>query len=281
MSDAKFTVDGSPFADGGADVAEGATVRLQLEDSPASDIDSCVYSVFAQSKGAPDLVLSNGGVADPATAEVTYVQPAGVHWYGIRCQTNGGAAIKVAGKDDFTQNTKERIVGVRSPLLSLRKILAGESTQYEPEGWGGAVDELVDALESVATAATPMFSFGAINSTTAAAAQNIPHGVGAATLTNLSIGAFAARDFLLATLEYFFIGDAANVAGQTVTIGVYVDGVLIPGASVAGVATTAGVHQGEVPFTPFFVGKRKTVTVRITPSALLTNALSLVQAAVG
>lgn len=148
-SGARFKINTSLSADAGYDTSESTTLDLQLEASPALDVNTCRYSLLIASDGAPTPTFTNGGVASPATSVVQVTLGAGSHSYAIQCQTNGGVAVKDAnGKDDRTVNTFVRIVSVRN-TAGLRKIIVAEQYQYDPVfGWTNVINELVDAVNS-------------------------------------------------------------------------------------------------------------------------------------
>lgn len=152
MSSAKFKIGGTAFATAGYDATAAQVVDLQLEASPASDITSCVYSVVQKTKGAAAPVFNpSNGVAATPTSVVTITMPAsGFESYEVQCQTNGGAAVVGAtGRlDDFSVNTKSRIIAVRGPVTGVRKIIPAESTEYSSSGWTDAQNEEAAALES-------------------------------------------------------------------------------------------------------------------------------------
>jgi hypothetical protein len=151
MSSAKFKIGSSVFAAGGYDIAAGASVNLQLEDQPATDVTSCVYSVGTRSHGAPDPTFASAGVASPPGAAVAFTAPgSGIHSYEIRCVTNGGAAVKRPdGTDDYSVNNKSRIISIRGTASLQRKMVPAESIQYSPESWTVTQNEMVDAMEGV------------------------------------------------------------------------------------------------------------------------------------
>ena len=160
MSDAKFKIAGTAFSTAGYDATAGQVVDLQLEASPASDITSCVYSVVQKTKGAATPVFNpSSGIAATPTSVVTITMPAsGFESYEVQCQTNGGAAVVGAtGRlDDFSVNTKSRIIAVRGVVSGVRKITPAESTQYSPSGWTEAQNDEAARIEL--TAATPAFA---------------------------------------------------------------------------------------------------------------------------
>lgn len=158
MSSANFTCNGSPSSARGYVATAGAALALQLEDQPALDVQSCVYSIVGRSKGAPALTLPNGGIPSTPAAALTVpampARPLGRHAYAyrIRCQINGGKAVPGAsGKPDWTVTTKDRIVVVRSAVADVRKVVPGETQEFDPtNGWTDLLNDLADAVEDVA-----------------------------------------------------------------------------------------------------------------------------------
>lgn len=152
-SGAKFKIGTSPSSDRGYDGAASQTLSFQLEASPALDVRSCTYELLLLTKNGPALTLSSGGVATPPTAAVTCALPSGadVYAFAVRCQTNGGEAIILQdGTKDYSVNTFERIVVVRSTLTGLRKIIVGETLEYDPAfGWTEAINEMIDVIETL------------------------------------------------------------------------------------------------------------------------------------
>jgi hypothetical protein len=156
VSSAKFKIirgsTPSPFTDCGFDGASGETLHLQLEDSVASDVRSCVYSIFKASPGAGTApVLAASGIASPPTAAVDITLPAtptgGVCWI-IQCQTNNGEAVKVNGRDDYTVNTRRRLIAQKD-ALGLSPIIAGETTEYNAtDGWCIRLKAATDVVAS-------------------------------------------------------------------------------------------------------------------------------------
>lgn len=139
----------SPSTDRGCDAEAGDTLIFQLEASPALDVRSCTYQIRLPTKGAPSIALSSSGVASPPTAGITSTMPSGVYSFVVLCQTNGGAPVKVNGRDDYTVNTFERIVSVRS-VAGLRKPIIGETLEYDPIfGWMAMLAETVDAIDTL------------------------------------------------------------------------------------------------------------------------------------
>lgn len=129
--------------------------------------------------------------------------------------------------------------------------------------------------------------FSAQSSLVNAAAQFVPQG---AALTALAGTAGAGNGItvmavnrIISRMRAQFIGNAANVAGQTVTIILLLDGVAIAGATSGALATTAGLKtSGVVEFTaPITLTDGQRLTCTLTPSAGLTAAVTDVDVAVG
>lgn len=125
--------------------------------------------------------------------------------------------------------------------------------------------------------------FGAVAGLTNAAAQNVPPGTGAQTSLTSTAGIIVSRPGVTLTrMRVRFVGDAANVAGQTLTFQLLrsTDGGLnfsaVAAAVVAGLATTAGSKVGTVDFTatPLGLNDGNILRVTSTPSAALTVAVS-------
>jgi len=145
----------SPSTDAGFDAAEGDELELQLEDAPALDVYLTIFSLEDKSDGRTDPVFDpvSGEAATP-TSGVSMTLPASEHGtWAIQCQANGGGD---GSAEEAAQYTFVRYVAVRTPNLSLRHPLAGETTQYkDPDGWAVAIQELQDALDTAAPGAVP------------------------------------------------------------------------------------------------------------------------------
>jgi len=199
-SGAKFTINSTPSADAGYDALASATLDLQLEASPALDIRSCQYSVFLKTDGAPTPTFSSSGIASPPTSIVQMTLGAGAHSYAIRCQTNGGEAVKGPdGKDDWSVNTTIRIVSVRD-ANGLRRIVVGERLEYDPiygwtKSWNEGLDALAAAIAPSPYASTPeavVIGAGAVGGSSDYSPGNHVHPVAVGTATAITIGASAA-----------------------------------------------------------------------------------------
>lgn len=154
----------SAFSDRGFDCDHGDELEVQLEHQPALDVRTGVFSSVSSSKDAPDLTYSSSGVLATAASTITITVPAaspGItadSWI-VRSQTNGGEAVLVNGQWNYTINTAERMISVRSG--GLRKIIATERDQYsEAGGWADAQNEEVEVfgsgLDSVTSAVSTL-----------------------------------------------------------------------------------------------------------------------------
>lgn len=148
-----FRISASPSTDHGYDATNGEVLELQIEASPALDINKVVFTISQDTKNAPATVFSpvSGQAATP-TGIVTLTMPAsGAHSYMIRCVGNSGADL--SGKQ-IPEWTRERIVVIRS-AASLRKILPAEIVEYDPiRGWTSAQNDDVDAFSGIVVSAT-------------------------------------------------------------------------------------------------------------------------------
>jgi hypothetical protein len=120
-----------------------------------------------------------------------------------------------------------------------------------------------------------MLYFSADASVVTAAAQNVPPS-GTVTSTTGTRGIVSGRNTsVISRARVRFVGDAANVGGQTIQLAVLVNGVAIATAILATpLATTAGVKSGTVDFTPTTLAEGDVVRVTLTPSALLTAVVT-------
>jgi hypothetical protein len=129
--------------------------------------------------------------------------------------------------------------------------------------------------------------FAAANSVTTNAEQFIPPG-GTVTSTTVTTYGILVSTPATSITEYYvqFTGDAANVAGQTMTPKLYYlrAGVatLIPGSTGSALATTAGAKSTSVALAAAFNPVAGDVILAsLTPSAGLTAALTGVMVALG
>lgn len=165
----------SAFSDRGFDCDHGDELEVQLENQPALDVRTGVFSSVGSSKDAPDLTYSSSGVLATAASTITITVPAASpgmtadSWI-VRSQTNGGEAVLVNGRNDWTVNTAERMICVRSG--GLRKIIATERDQYsESGGWADAQNEVIEVVASSLASLTT--STSGLESQISAAASGI------------------------------------------------------------------------------------------------------------
>lgn len=160
MNLARFIVEGSVSGvshsdDGGFDAVHGETLSFRLEEGPSSRVQTVTYRVRnvmgkgpRATKGAPvlNLVGSTTGqtvnAATPDAAVKTDMPSEGVHAWVALCLINGG---KDNNGHDNPNYVFERLIVLRSGL-GVRKIVAAEGTQYEPDGWAHAINEMIDAV---------------------------------------------------------------------------------------------------------------------------------------
>ncbi|MEE9395195.1 MAG: hypothetical protein V3W41_22110 [Planctomycetota bacterium] len=154
-SNADFTIDGDAHANRGFDALNSEVLTLQIEDSPALDVRTTVFSVVQKTLGAPDIAelgAVGGAGASPSPnpqdgLDIT-MPAAGVQSYIIRCQINGG---KDTGGNTIAEWTTEREVAIRTSN-NLRKIVPVETDQYDPTyGWTESWNDGIDLLASVVT----------------------------------------------------------------------------------------------------------------------------------
>ncbi len=87
---------------------------------------------------------------------------------------------------------------------------------------------------------------------------------------------------LIQQMRVRFTGDAANVAGQTLTFQLYADGVAVTAGVSTALATTAGVKVETITFATAVVFTEHTVlTCTATPSVTLTAAVTGITVALG
>lgn len=125
------------------------------------------------------------------------------------------------------------------------------------------------------------------SSTVTAAAQNIPKS-GLATSDTATVGQLCPAGRVATQLELAFVGDVANVGGQTINCSVIVTdpaGVATTYANLltTPLATTAGAKRSgiiDISASPIAIPERSLVRATITPSALLTAAVTNVNLAI-
>lgn len=239
-SGAKFAVNDILTSAGGVDLGVDDAVEFALESYPALDVQSCVYTVVAKSPGAPALTFSNGGVADPPTATVTTTMPSTVgHTYLIQCQVNGGKAVKVNGKDDYSINTVVRAVAIRT-VNNLRKIVVGERVQYDStDGWTAAIDEVIDAIDTLwPVGASSLMGISVSAPVTKTGPTNSPT-IGISAATTSADGSMSSTD--KAKLDG--IGAGAAVVTVNVTAPITKSGTTSP---TIGISTASGSAAGSM-----------------------------------
>lgn len=113
-------------------------------------------------------------------------------------------------------------------------------------------------------------TFSAAASLTNNATQFVPPS-GLATSLTLNYGVLQANVGAVSRFFIDYIGDAANVASQTIAAAWLKNGVAIGGAAIALIPTTAGHHAANVVLgTPVALVAGDILTMTITPSAALT-----------
>lgn len=150
MSTADFKGTGStsgahPSGSAGLVVA-GETLTLQLEASPGLDIERAVFAVVVgDSASAPAITLSPAdGIPTPTPlSSISYVVPAGVHTYSIRCVVNNGIDKLGQVRPEWTRTR----VFYTETAVNTRKLVPGETTESGAP-WTTAVNALVDAQGS-------------------------------------------------------------------------------------------------------------------------------------
>jgi len=146
MAFADFLINWSPQSNLGFDALAGDTLVLELASAPALDSARVAYSVVIGSLKAPDVVFDppNGHPATPTGQVKVLLPPKGVQSYLFQCEVNEGRNARGELDPDFT---RQRLVGIRSPLAGLRKMVPAESTQYDARGWSDEQNREVDQVE--------------------------------------------------------------------------------------------------------------------------------------
>lgn len=206
MNRAEFTINGVDSSiKRGFDATPGQVLSLALLASPPS-VSSCQFDivpVVGSSKGASAVTFSSGGIANPVGSVVTMTIPTTVqglpswpsdvpHSYMVRCTVSYSGTRGVTVSETFS-----RIVAVN--VGAGRKVLPGETIEYEPESWAAAINDVIEeaaslgvqgisALGSVASSAA--LDGSAANIVSLTATGNIT-----LTLTNLVVGKDYSIDF--------------------------------------------------------------------------------------
>lgn len=127
-----------------------------------------------------------------------------------------------------------------------------------------------DGAGVLAFESPPAGHWGADNGVVTAAEQWLGAGTRSTAVLTATGGILQASDRSVSKFRAAFVGDAANAAGQTISAKLYKNGVLVPGSTISGIATTAGAQSGVATFTPVDVANGDRLTVTFTPSALLS-----------
>jgi hypothetical protein len=150
-----------------------------------------------------------------------------------------------------------------------------------PANWSPAPGLVGPALDQLAARGGPQFTFSAFASLATAVQQAIPPGSGATTSSaDTVLGAIATKAGFITQMAVQHTGNAANVAGQTITYQVFKNGVAVATASIAGVVTTAGVKKSSLTFAAVAIAVGDVLVMQMLPSAVLTAALTDVMASV-
>jgi hypothetical protein len=149
---AKFTIEGTASSPGGYDATVGQTLHFALEGGPASLVNRWTLQVYdpadltspLASYGAPTLSLvgaTTGQKVDAVTpgTQITCVAPSGMNTWIVRSIVNGGILPNGKKSPDYVW---ERMLAVRDGS-GRRRIVGTEQTQYGPEGWARAVNEML------------------------------------------------------------------------------------------------------------------------------------------
>jgi hypothetical protein len=167
MPNALFTIDGDS-SNQGFDADEGETLSLRLKQLPPAGVSTVLFQVFSpsgfddslgiganpprSSSGAPTLTLegaTSGQSVSPAAVDgiVTVDMPGeGGHSFIVRCIVNGGMGTLPDGRTGpVPALVHERMIAVRD-ANGCRAVIATETTQYDDDGWAGALNEMRELL---------------------------------------------------------------------------------------------------------------------------------------
>jgi|SRR6187551_2988400 len=169
MADALFTIN-ADSSDQGFDADPDAELVLRLKQLPPAGVSTVLFQVFSAdgfdpelgiaanpprcSPGAPALTLV-GATSGPAvspisvdgTVAVTLPSEGGHSWI-VRCVVNGGMGTLPDGRTGpRPQLVHERMIAVRD-VNGCRAVVATETTQYDNDGWAGALNEMRTLLGS-------------------------------------------------------------------------------------------------------------------------------------
>ncbi len=168
MVNALFDINGDGQDQGFTGAASQALV-FKLRDDPAPGVSRVQFQVFdsalfdpdngiagnppRSTPGAPLLLLDNGAgstgqivqtSSTTAPTAPTVLPASGVHSWLVRCIVNGGVSVGAAGTlvPDPTL-IHERIVAIPNNF-GTRKPITTETTQFEDDGWGQVLCDLVE-----------------------------------------------------------------------------------------------------------------------------------------
>lgn len=173
MATALFDIEGDG-EDRGFEGVNGETYALRLRQQPPIGVTSVLFQVYdpagfndelgiaanppRASKGAPDLTLegaTSGPAVSPATVDGTVdieLPASGGHSYILRCVVNGG--MRTVNGLPIVDPTLIHERGIWTPTASgLRKPVCTETTQFEIDGWAGALADLMAAASAEGIAA--------------------------------------------------------------------------------------------------------------------------------
>mgnify|MGYP000222786746 CR=1 FL=1 len=141
---AAFSLNGNTGTDGYTATA-GGVVNLALIDGMHADVQSVVARVVSKSKGASALdELATDYVFPTPSTVLALTVPDEVSSWWVEVKINGGSSTRGV-EPTWTAN---RIISTLGPS-GIRKQVPGESIQFDAaNGWGGAQNDLVDALDT-------------------------------------------------------------------------------------------------------------------------------------
>lgn len=147
---AAFSLNGNTGTDGYTATA-GGVVNLALIDGMHADVQSVVARVVSKSRGASALdELATDYVFPTPSTVLALTIPDEVSSWWVEVKINGGSSAR--GVEPTW--TASRIISTLG-ASGIRKQVPGESVQFDAaNGWGGAQNDLVDALDTIAGGGT-------------------------------------------------------------------------------------------------------------------------------
>lgn len=246
-------------------VALTSTSTVALTAADEVTLTSTGASVDLQGRGIG--VQATAGDANFSASEDINLTPGAAGSVNLRPRAAGAGDT---GPLRFLELAANNFIGLQAP-----DALAASVTFVLPASDGTAGETLAtNGARQLVFVSQPL-QFGANAGLTTAAAHYLGVGVvpTAASSVSAQAGALVTRARTVRKLSVSFLGDAANVAGQTIVARALLDEVPIPGLVTTGVATTAGRHTAEIELaTPVAVPAASRLTVSFTPSAPLTAA---------